>query len=289
MPLPKKRQEKIPLSLLWINLFSLDAPVVAVSWQWLLSFILELELSYAQYLVLFNTVWIIYTIDRYLDARSIKKERLRLPRHQFHARYSRLLVFFLGTVLFITTAVAFYFLDKNILYQGTLLSFLVLGYMLIAHHFLKGMENSLALFLLSKEVLVGILFSSGTFLVISTRAPFSQWGIAALFFAVLCFLNCAWISLWEKECDEHQEQRSLATCYENLEEVLIWGTMGFLGIALGGSFLSESSWKWFYGCAFVSAGGLLALYFLKDRVGLFTKRVGADLVLWIPLLLWSFQ
>ena len=51
----------------WLNFLCLDAPLVAIAWQWLFARCLHVELANGSRLGLFLTAWLIYLIDRLVD------------------------------------------------------------------------------------------------------------------------------------------------------------------------------------------------------------------------------
>jgi len=54
----------------WLNILSLDAPLIAVLWQALLARTFHIPLRPSGRLALGLTVWAIYLADRVLDART---------------------------------------------------------------------------------------------------------------------------------------------------------------------------------------------------------------------------
>jgi hypothetical protein len=60
----------------WLNLVCLDAPLVAVAWQWLIASSLHLAVALADSAALFLTAWGIYLADRLADY-STQTQQLR--------------------------------------------------------------------------------------------------------------------------------------------------------------------------------------------------------------------
>jgi hypothetical protein len=74
---------------------SLEAPLVAVVWQWLLARAHHVHLFPSMYAGLALAVWGIYLVDRTLDARRARAEVALGVRHEFYRRHPRVIVFFL--------------------------------------------------------------------------------------------------------------------------------------------------------------------------------------------------
>ena len=67
----------------WLNLLCLDAPIVAVSWQWLFAHTFGAHLSLALRALLFLTAWLIYLADRFADTIKLPAGSPISLRHQF--------------------------------------------------------------------------------------------------------------------------------------------------------------------------------------------------------------
>ena len=67
----KSRQQISPL--VWLNLVCLDAPLVAVSWQWLFARAFQVPLTNSARLTLFLTAWLIYLADRLADSWALDR------------------------------------------------------------------------------------------------------------------------------------------------------------------------------------------------------------------------
>ncbi len=71
---------------LWPNLLSLDAPLVAVAWLWLMATTLSIQIPepWWCYGILAAAVWAIYVIDRLLDGMSVGDPQSITARHRFY-------------------------------------------------------------------------------------------------------------------------------------------------------------------------------------------------------------
>ena len=116
---------------LWLNVLSLDAPLVAVLWQAALARCYKIHLLPGCHLVLFIAVWLIYMLDRTLDSFSrVATTKLR-TRHAFYRRNRWI---FLALVLPVATALtvglALTAIPSAVLWRGIALAVLVILYLL---------------------------------------------------------------------------------------------------------------------------------------------------------------
>ena len=72
---------------LWFNVLSLDAPLVAVLWQWALAQYHQVKLVPGCYWALGLAVWLIYVTDRTLDGFGRAAPAKPSARHRFYRRY----------------------------------------------------------------------------------------------------------------------------------------------------------------------------------------------------------
>src|SRR6185312_7343419 len=177
---------------LWLNLASLDAPLVALLWQTLLQRSLGAPFHLAASATLAISVWFIYVSDRLLDALRWRSGDIA-PRHLFYRRHWRPLatVAFAGLLLLTWLSTQ---IDPEMRRNGFILLSAVVGYFLIVH---LG-PGTLRKFW-PKEIAVGFIFSLGTCLPAWTLKPTAHTEMLApaLLFAALCTLNCMAIEFWE--------------------------------------------------------------------------------------------
>ena len=67
----------------WLNLVCLDAPLVAIGWQWLFAWSFDLSVPKGGTAALFLTAWLIYVADRLGDSLSIDLGRATSLRQRF--------------------------------------------------------------------------------------------------------------------------------------------------------------------------------------------------------------
>ncbi len=184
---------------LW-NLASLDAPTVAVVWALAFAWAGGVKLPLWIVPLLALTVWAVYVADRLLDARRAWQAgsfaRLR-ERHHFHWRHRRLLVPLAVAAACIAACIVLRFMPVAARERNSLLAAAAVAYFSGVHAGWRVPRLAI-----SKEFLVGMLFTAGCALPAIARAaspggvPWTLVGVAALY-AALAWLNCAAIEGWE--------------------------------------------------------------------------------------------
>jgi hypothetical protein len=178
---------------LWLNLLSLDAPLVAVLWLNLFATAARIDLPWSVSLVLALVVWLIYIADRIFDTLRPDKRADLPPRHRFYRAHRNA---FLGLLLglFVLTCWECRTLDPRTLRDGVLLSFIVAGYF-VAVHWARSSRR----LCLPKEAVVGIVFGMGTFLPVWAHLHGMTVAmlVTVVLFMLLCWLNAVLIEHWE--------------------------------------------------------------------------------------------
>ena len=165
-----------PLAL-W-HLLSLDAPTVAALWLFFVAHTTRTPLPPCLAPAMFLAVWIIYAVDRLLDATN-ESEQLE-ARHHFHYQHRHA---FLATIVVATLALS------ALLFQLRLPP----AYFPLAGVFLAWFAAvHFARIPLPKELATGVIFAAAIF---APELP-HHWA-GALVFALLCTLNGMWINRWE--------------------------------------------------------------------------------------------
>lgn len=263
---------------LW-HLASLDAPTVTLTWCLALAWTDHVRLPLWIPILLPLAVWSIYVVDRLLDAhtalRSISLKQLR-ERHLFHWRHRRILVPLASASALAAAWIIFHLMPRNVRMHDSVLAAASLVYFTRVH------TGRRILPLLSKEFLVGVLFTLGCALPAWSRIVPSQTAswlpllVSTLFFVLLAWLNCFAIDRWES-----QGETSARTPVSTL-------ALGVTGAALICSlFLSASSPRsaLLLACGAIAALLLALLDQIRSRLSPVILRAAADLVLLMPALL----
>lgn len=279
-----------PPALKYWHLASLDAPTVAVTWTWAFAWAAHVRLAAWAAALLALFVWAIYVMDRLMDARSgLTQMRLEdgaphllQERHWFHWRHRQVL----GGLAAMAALAAGWMVESRLpeaaLRRDSLVGLATLAYFSGVHG--RGLRASWVGWLkeqagrvVSRELLVGVIFSAGCVLPVlptasdgATRVCVAL-AVPAAAFAALAWLNVRAIGCWESPLAREvwPQAVALAAICGAASAVLVWTEprAGALGMAVAGSALL-----------------LAGLDAIRDRVEAVALRAAADLVLLTPLL-----
>lgn len=185
LPLAAPRQAfSAPLA--YWHLLSLDAPTVATLWLCFIARTTHQHLAPAFAAAMFLFVWILYALDRILDARDIRTPDTLEARHHFHHRHRRA---FRIAITVVTLALPPLVIKSHLPIR--------------TFEFYAAMASALGLWFLAvhlrptrslpKEFVTGLFFSAALWVPFASR----QALVPALLFAALCTLNCIYIHTWE--------------------------------------------------------------------------------------------
>lgn len=283
MPAPKVRLGAAAVLRAW-HLTSLDAPTVAVVWALGFAWAAEVRLPMWIPLLLALMAWAVYVCDRVLDARGALKSGkvagLR-ERHFFHHR-NRLMLMPLAVAATLCAAwIVFTQMPPAVRERNSALAVAALAYFTRVHSAERLPSFGLSR-VLRKELLVGLLFTAACALPAISRLgeanSRNEWPLlsAAVFFALLGWLNCHAIEFWESAPGNTED---------GVVQTLGWG-LALAGLAMAGLLeLDHSRCAGLVVCGAASAGLLAALDRLRNRMTPVTLRAAADLVLLTPLVL----
>lgn len=269
----------------WPTVLSLDAPAIALLWQWLLgrSFSAAWHAQYA--FVLGASVWLAYVADRWIEGWRLT--RVCTQRHLFYQRWRWPVAAIWLAVLTGDLCAAILGLTGPEIRAGLLLLAFVLAY-LISHQLIHRDRG----WRVPKEICVAVLMGGGVALFPLFQAPAMSWSPVPplAFFVLLCFVNCVLISTWEREVDETHGQTSIALQFDRglaFGAVAPWFLAGLAAIsaAVGQNDKSRAALL----CAVTSSVLLGAVDFLEPRFGRQLARVLADVALTTPVvpLIWT--
>ena len=263
----------------WPTILSFDAPVVAILWQWLLAQAAAVQLRPVHVFVLGTSVWLAYAADRWIEGWRLRPEQTRTQRHRFYQRHRWVVAVVWCVILVADVGVAIAQLTRREFTGGLLLLAPVLAY-LLSHQLIHRTRQWRP----PKEVCVAALLAGGVALFPAVQPDATLRFLAAPLglFALLCFANCALISVWEHEVDATHGQTSLARQFAGgaaVSQTLPWMLMvvGWLA-ALAESGPARSAAL----CAVASSGALGAIDLLEPKLGWQRSRVLADVALMTP-------
>ena len=264
---------------LWPTILSLDAPIVVVLWQRLLSGSARAPASVAASAVLGCSVWLAYAADRWIEGWRLAPHVIRTHRHRFYQQWRWPVAALWAVVLGADVWLAEHGLSRPQFVSGLLVLAPVAAY-LLSHQLVHRGSPWRA----PKEVCVAVLLGAGAAAFILAQ-PDADKEAAALplgLFVTLCFTNCTLISLWEHDVDRSHGQTSLALQFSGvarLGRALPW-LVAALSAALCGLGLGGTPAY----CAAASAALLGLVDLAERRTGRMPARVLADVALMTPVL-----
>lgn len=264
---------------LW-HLASLDAPSVAVVWALAFAWAVGVRLAVWAPLLLACGTWTVYVGDRLLDAyRAIRSQDLRglRERHYFHWRHRRALIPTACVTAAIAVALIVVRMPPAIRDRNSILAAAALVYFSGVHSTARPaawLRKLVSRKLVTKELLVGLLFTAGSIAPAITRVHFVDWPLRACFaiFVLLAWANCSAIESWEST--------------RMSSDVLQRATVLAIACIAGSGALAFLNWRM---SALACAAGISAMLLaLLDRkraaISPLTLRALADLALLTPLL-----
>jgi hypothetical protein len=229
----------------WLNIFALDAPLIAVFWQRVL--MVPAAPTSAESLALFFAVWAVYLADRLLDARAMRLLPAGdLPyRHRIFRRYWRGGLVALGFSVAAGIGCAFF------LSAETMIAGCVLGLVVTIYLFGNQWAGKTAAWRWAKEAVIATIFAVGCGLSAVGTISVFPWlaGVAGL--ASVGWLNCLQIASLERAFDLRigkaamgAESRFRRAVFTLIPGILVGGAFlyamaGFAGsrgvVAMGGA------------------------------------------------------
>ena len=265
--------------LLWLNLVCLDAPLIAICWQWIFAHSFRLSVASGHWAALFLTAWVIYLADRLGDSVSLVAGQPKSLRQQFCFRHKKIWFVSITCVGLVDLIVVSRAVNYETAVIGGIIGAFTIAYLAINHAHSQIWER-----IPLKEFIIGSLFAAGTLVGITPHifAEGPAMIVAAIVFASLCSLNCVSIAIWERELDRIQGKHSIATrsAYANSVARLLLFLLPAVSIIFC---LFDSGACPVMFCVITSSLLLGALHFI--RVSRDQRSALADLVLFTPLAL----
>lgn len=207
--------ERIAPPWLWPNLVGLDAPLVAVSWQWLFARAFEIDLPGVIHVILALSAWCVYLADRLLDVVRSEVCDHATDRHRFTRRHSRKLLAILTIAAAVDLVLILSFAPRNLVITGISTAVLLALYYLVR---LRDPGRIVAM--VPREVLCGMVFALGSTIGPHAFATQSMdettYFVPVVFFGLLCSASCILISVWEREADLAVKDASAFTSHSRL-------------------------------------------------------------------------
>ncbi|CAN5579974.1 hypothetical protein BH10BAC5_BH10BAC5_20360 [soil metagenome] len=164
--------------------------------------------AFVNYLLIFLTVFGVYSTDHLIDAYLLKKEASTI-RHRFFQKYFLSLCLITILVIVSVLILSIRFLSSDILKAGVILAALVIMYCIINFiAFRKRMKNYLKEMISSIIYTSGLLISSGALL---TESKISVIIVNFLIIFLIVYLNLIIFSYFDYENDNSDGYSSAAT------------------------------------------------------------------------------
>lgn len=278
MPIsPDRATRSSPL--LWLNVVCLDAPLVAICWQWIFAHSFRLSVPLGHWAALFLTAWIIYLADRLGDSLSVVAGEPKSMRQQFCLRHKNIWFVFMICIGVLDLIVVLRAVNYETALLGGILGAFTIGYLAINHAYSQIWET-----IPLKEFIIGSLFAAGTLMGVTPHifAERSAMILAAILFAALCSLNCASIAIWERELDRIQGKHSIATRWAHANSFARMLLFFLPAASVLLCLFDPEAWPVML-CVGTSSLLLGALHFI--RVSRDERSALADIVLFTPLAL----
>ena len=192
----------------YFRYLSVDICIGAVAMAYYLARTFFVKAPLLEYVILFLTVWIIYTLDHLLDIRNNQSNYLS-PRHAFHKKHFRVISRTWIALLLLQVFLLF-FLNLATLFLGISLTAFVVVYYFILFFKREYLR-------IQKEVVIAVLYTCGIFIPVVSAVRHVTWGLVLCFvFIVLLALHNLWlISAYEKELDIQNNYPSAATSWNS--------------------------------------------------------------------------
>ncbi|MFZ4116557.1 MAG: hypothetical protein ACOYK6_07540 [Chthoniobacterales bacterium] len=190
----------------WLSLFSLDAVLVALSWQEVLARASHVHPTWQERALLGISVWIIYIVDHLLDAtsRTKLKNTNQAPRHYFVLKHRFFFVSAIVLVLLIDIALLPQ-ISSSLLVAGSVLGLITVLYLFFNTSLLTG-----GIWPRGKEILISLIFTLGCGLVPFVHThEYTILLFAMMGFLILNTINCILIARLERVVDRTDLSRYL--------------------------------------------------------------------------------
>ncbi len=258
----------------FINRLSLDAPIVVLMWQEIISLDLNVVPTLNQKLVLFLAIWLAYSVDRYLECFGKRSGENLHDRHFFYFKHRN--VFLFGWIIILISSLLLSikcFSNFQILTGLTLVMLAILNQILTYFEpFAKGKifsKKQRTSFLLSCAcVYLPLVNGSGIVTDVLT---------ISVFLYLLFWLNCTYISFLENEVNPAKFDLVDYLSFDNERKRLFCKCVLFFAAIF--CFILFSSKTFF---CITSITTLLAFFYINNTsMNRDSKRIVLDQCFWI--------
>jgi len=270
----------------YIQYLSLDVVLGAILSSLFIAQLIGVTLSSPILVGLGIAIWLIYTTDHLIDAKSIEGKAIN-PRHAFHQQYFKIIVAF-GILAFAIGLWNIVYLPMETIKFGGILIFCVGVYFVTIR--LADRKS-----LWHKEMSAAMIYSFGIFagpLSLSGDIPYSTIFLFVQF-SIIVILNLFIFPIYEEESDMKDNMKSLAItvgvgCLKRVINFLFVLLIILIGVGMFELQMLSSGNNWFFGqfIFLLMMGVLLSLmvwpnFFKKQHL----YRLLGDGVFYLPLIM----
>lgn len=263
----------------WPTVLSFDAPVVLVVWQGAVANTADMTLDWAPRAVLAASIWVAYTIDRWLEALRLPPSVVRTPRHAVHQRWRWPIAAATCGVFVADVAVAVLSLPGRDLAAGGVLAAAAACYVL-SHQWLH--RN--ARWRVPKEVVIAALLGGSVWLFVREGPPAVVLAATGLL-SLLVLTNISLISSWEVDIDLTHGQSSLALESSAARQWIPWLPWTAAVVSAAMAMAAPAAAQPLAVCGVFSALLMGVSDRMQPYLGWPLARVASDLALLTPLVL----
>ena len=257
------------------NRLSLDAPIVVLAWQALISNELNVEISISQRLVFFFSVWLAYSADRYLECFGQKSGKSLFNRHLYFYEHR---IFFI-IVWFFVLIISFYLTCLNFT-TFQIVCCLVLFLLVIINQTWSFYEPKYLAKVFPKSQRTSILLTLGCVYLplIFARELKIEICIWTFFLLYLFWINCVLNNFWEHL--NNGPKHIVFTPFQNNNFSVLNIIFQFLILVSGIIIFYITDNLNFIFFSIVTTS-LIALYLYKSKLEFEYKRIYLDQFYWI--------
>lgn len=267
---------------LWLypNLLGLDAPAVAIAWQWLFAHNFGITIPPVFHLILGLSAWCIYLADRIYDVLVANNLQKGTDRMKFTFRNIRYLL----TSLVIAASANLFLIIKHVPLH-LIVSGLATASLLAIYYAFRFKCVSRIKSIIPRELLCGMLFALGCAIAphafgADSKHPVAFW-ISVSLFGLVCSSSCILISVLERDEDLAVNDSSIATEHSKVSNMMCLALPLLALLCIVASLYAK--WQIPASVALAAFALFLMLHF-QDKLSKALFRVLADAVLLTPLI-----
>lgn len=191
------------------NTIKIDVVIGVIFSTILASELMNINLSWAYWITLPLSVWIVYTLDHMIDAFRLK-EKASTFRHKFHYRYFKTFLFFISILSLANLTIILFWIEKEIISFGMILLVACFIYFLLLH--LLGRKKSI----LFKEIFVSAIYMLGVWggvIVLNNFELTFSLIILIIIFLLLVFVDVLLLSFYDLKSDTYDGHQTITVRY----------------------------------------------------------------------------